>query len=463
MKGEAGKFRSWVSAVISALCFITVLFILIQTDPGRGREAAGAFFTAGFLLLVACMALVNLILSRISRISSSKNLTLIKLGVRTIARRKKRALTLIGLLSAGLFIVFMVGANRHGAITDAALRSSGTGGFAFFAETALPVLYDLNSVEGKQFYGLEELSSQIQVVPFRVKEGDDASCLNLNRVAQPQLLGVDAQQLARREAFTFSKLADKNDNENPWLLLNKSIGDVVPAIADETVIIWSLGKAVGDTLIYQDEAGVDFNIKLVAGLANSVFQGNIIISNEALLQKYPSQSGYGLFLIDAGENERDKVARQLNWSLQDVGIDLIPAAERLAAFNKVENTYLSIFLVLGGLGLILGTVGLGIVVMRTVAERRGELALLRAVGYGRQALDKLLLSEYFLILFAGILCGSISAVVAVLPAILSPGTVVPYATIGIIFVAVLLSGFFWIYLAIRLAIRGDLLPALRNE
>jgi putative ABC transport system permease protein len=463
MEGEAGKFGPRVSAVVSTICVITVLFILIQTHAGRGREAAGAFFSAGFLLLVGCMALVHLILSLLSRKSSSKNLTLIKLGIRTITRRKKRALTLIGLLSAGLFIVFMVGANRHGAITDAALRRSGTGGFTFFAETALPVLYDLNSVEGKKFYGLEGLSSEIQVVPFRVKEGDDASCLNLNRVTQPQLLGLEAQQLARREAFTFSKLTDKNDNGSPWLLLNKPIGNVIPAIADETVIIWGLGKAVGDTLIYQDEAGANFKLKLVAGLANSVFQGNIIISNEALLRKYPSQSGYRLFLIDTPAQERDQVARQLNWSLQDLGVDIIPAAERLAVFNRVENTYLSIFLVLGGLGMILGTIGIGIVVLRSVAERRGELALLRAVGYGRNALDKLLLSEYFFILLAGILCGSFAALVAVLPAILSPGMVVPFKTIGMIFIAVLLSGLFWIYLAIRLAIRGDLLPALRNE
>ena len=65
----------------------------------------------------------------------------------------------------------------------------------------------------------------------------------------------------------------------------------------------------------------------------------------------------------------------------DLGADAMPTAERLAEFHTVENTYLSTFQTLGGLGLLIGTVGLAAVVLRNVLERRRELALLRAVGY----------------------------------------------------------------------------------
>ena len=57
--------------------------------------------------------------------------------------------------------------------------------------------------------------------------------------------------------------------------------------------------------------------------------------------------------------------------------------DRLAEFHRVENTYLSTFQALGGLGLLLGTVGLGAVLLRNALERRRELALLEAVGYRR--------------------------------------------------------------------------------
>ena len=44
--------------------------------------------------------------------------------------------------------------------------------------------------------------------------------------------------------------------------------------------------------------------------------------------------------------------------LEDRGMEWVPAAQRLNDFNAVQNTYLSIFSTLGGLGLLLGTVGL---------------------------------------------------------------------------------------------------------
>ncbi len=72
--------------------------------------------------------------------------------------------------------------------------------------------------------------------------------------------------------------------------------------------------------------------------------------------------------------------------LSDFGFDVVPTAERLANFHRVENTYLSTFQMLGGLGLLLGTLGMAAVLLRNVLERRRELALLRAVGYNSRPL-----------------------------------------------------------------------------
>ena len=63
---------------------------------------------------------------------------------------------------------------------------------------------------------------------------------------------------------------------------------------------------------------------------------------------------------------------------------------RLAAFQEVQNTYLSIFQLLGGLGLLLGTVGLGMVVLRNALERRSELAELRTPPAQLAAISKML-------------------------------------------------------------------------
>ena len=129
----------------------------------------------------------------------------------------------------------------------------------------------------------------------------------------------------------------------------------------------------------------------------------------------------------------------------------------------MENTYLSIFALLGGLGLLLGSVGLGVVVLRNVLERRGELALLRAVGFGIGTLHRLVFSEHLLLLALGLLAGVLSALIAVLPALRAPGADVPILSLALTLLAVLLSGFVWTWGATTLALRGPLLKALRNE
>jgi ABC-type antimicrobial peptide transport system permease subunit len=307
-------------------------------------------------------------------------------------------------------------------------------------------------------------SEEVTYVPFRVKEGDDASCLNLNRVACPQLIGVEAEELATRKAFTFAGVAGDVDTDNPWMVLEKELpDDMIPAIADLSVIVWGLGKAVGDILTYTDEKGESFQLQLVGGLANSVFQGNIIISEKIFLQKYPSISGYQILLVDAPPERVTGLSDNLTWALQDQGLELSSASERLAQFNTVQNTYLSIFLILGSLGLLLGSVGLGIVVWRNVNERRGELALLRAVGYRRKSVRNMLLSEHVALLFAGIFFGIFAALLAILPSFLTPGAEIPYPTILIILVIVSLNGVIWTSLAAGLATKQDLIPALRKE
>src|SRR5690606_34070164 len=98
-----------------------------------------------------------------------------------------------------------------------------------------------------------------------------------------------------------------------------------------------------------------------------VFQGVLLMSEENFQRLYPEQSGYRYFLIgdEPGDGTRlsqeDSVelSRLLETELADYGFDAEPVVDRLAAFLAVQNTYLSTFQTLGGLGLLLGTFGLG--------------------------------------------------------------------------------------------------------
>ncbi len=403
--------------------------------------------------------------------SEGTELSLSRLGLRGSTRRRRRSLATIALLACGVFLIAAIGAFRQDANVDAARRSSGTGGFALIGHATMPVTYDLNGKAGRDFYGLKaEALAGVSVVPFRVRDGDDASCLNLNRAQKPRLLGVNPEALQTRKAFTFAEAAKGLNVDKGWLLLkcddaNQSVAaNEIPAIGDsENSILWAMGKKVGDAVDYTDEQGRAFKLRLVAAVANSVLQGNLIIDEAAFIRRFPSESGYRMFLIDAPSNSVAAVSAMLSRSLSDAGLELTPAAERLNAFNAVQNTYLNTFQVLGGLGLLLGSAGLGVVVLRNVQERRGELGLLLAVGFRRRALHWLVLSEHGALLGCGLAVGVIAAAVGVLPALISPGSQIPYASLALTLGAVLANGLVWAWLATRFALRGNLLEALRNN
>ncbi|HWQ92145.1 MAG TPA: ABC transporter permease, partial [Clostridia bacterium] len=429
------------------------------------QSHAGAFFGAAALVLVAGIALAAAWLKRLPVSSGVKGPSLGIVGLRACARRPSRSLSVIALLACGTFLIGAIGVFRQDARRDATRPGSGTGGFALIGESALPLVRDLNTQAGRETFGLEvgPGATAVRVVPFRIREGDEASCLNLGRAQRPRLAGVNPDGLSGR--FTFKRVAAGLDKSLGWQLLrNRDAGeDAIPAIGDANSIQWALGKKLGDTLEYTDERGRSFKIRIAGAVANSVLQGMLIIDEQAFVEKFPGESGYRWFLVDAPAGFANRVAATWSRALEDYGMELTPATERLDQFNAVQNTYLGTFQLLGGLGLLLGIAGVGIVLFRNVLERRGELAVLTAMGFRRRTLARLLLSEHGALMAAGLGLGLLVAALAVLPAVLSPGEQLPWISLGLTLGAVAVNGLLCVWLATRMALRGSLLAALRNE
>ena len=454
-RGVAGR---WLPLILPLLAIGLAFFGIGK----HGEEAAGIFFGSGMLLLIAGVLAARQFLQKLERTESALSLT--GVGRRNAARRLSRSTGAITLLACGSFLVIAVGANRHDPREAARERSSGTGGFALYAEASLPVYQDLNSAEGRDAFGLDEAEmAAAKVVPFRLREGDEASCLNLNRAQTPRLLGVDPKLLAVRSAFGFSQsLADKK--ANPWDLLETNDGtDTIPVIGDMNTVMWMLHSGVGQLIDYTDDRGTKHKFKVVGIINNSVLQGNLILSERHFTKLFANHSGYQVFLVDAPEAKTKALAESLTHGLEDTGLSVITTPERLGMFSAVENTYLSIFAILGGMGLLLGSLGLGVIVLRNVLERQGELALLRAIGFTKSSLHQLVFSEHVLLLFLGLAIGVAAALVAVLPSLKTPGVGVPFVSLGLTLLAVLGSGLLWVWLATIVALRGSLLGALRSE
>jgi ABC-type antimicrobial peptide transport system permease subunit len=198
-------------------------------------------------------------------------------------------------------------------------------------------------------------------------------------------------------------------------------------------------------------------------LQDSVFQSGVLMSEKRFLELYPDEQGHRFFLIRVDPEKMDQAKTLLESALSDRGFEVTPTQERLASYLAVENMYLSTFQALGGMGLLLGTLGLAVVLLRSVWERRGELALLRALGYRRGTLGWLVLAENSFLLLVGLGLGTLAALVSVAPHLLAGGGQVSWGGLLLMLGISLLAGLLASTAATAATVRAALLPALRRE
>lgn len=444
--------------------------LLAPKVPGTMAEQ-GLFFGAGFLITIAGVALCSILIRRFLRPSQMLS-SLGALGRQHTVRRRGRSLAVIGLMAAGVFMVTAINSFRLDGARGAERRSAGTGGFAYVGESTLPVYEDLDAAAGRKKFGLDAMKADFTILPMRVSHGEDASCLNLNRAQRPRLMGVDVERIARLSPFHFTAQASPPPNgQSPWRALAANEADedgipVIPGLIDQNTAVYALRKKVGDTVRYETVSGQAFAVRLVGFLETSILQGSLLIDEAEFVRFFPDAGGYRFFLLDGAGADPETlapVAAHLTRIFGDLGIEMRTAADRLNEFNAVQNTYLSIFSTLGGLGLFLGTLGLAILVGRNVMERRGQLGVMQAMGFTRRALSGMVLSEHWFLHLSGVVVGLGAAILAVLPKLAGGSAPPPWALLAVINGAVLVGGLLFCAAAARAVLRGHLLDAIRRE
>jgi len=452
--------------LFGAIGFGVVGATLMAATIAGALDRTGAFFGAGASLLAACLFLIAFNLRRPARrlLEGRGWWPVMRLGLRNAAQRRGRSVLAISVIASATFILISVDAfRREGpAATD---RHSGVGGYSLLVDLLLPLAHDPASREGRDALGLQG-AADVNIDPFRVLPGDDASCLNLYEPKNPRVLGASQSFIASgRFRFQSSLASTDAERANPWLMLNRSAGDdIVPVIADANSMTYVLHKTLGDDIVINrsGRAGSRVRLRLVAALADSIFQSELVMSDANFVNLFPEQEGYRLLLVETPRTAQ--VAAAIEEGASDLGADAIQTVERLAEFHRVENTYLSTFQTLGGLGLLVGTVGLAAVLLRNVLERRRELALLGASGYGRAHIFVIVLAENALLLGWGLAVGTLCALVAIAPAAADRGGRLPVTAGGAaLLVAVLVAGLVSSMIATRAALRAPLLESLRAE
>ncbi len=460
-KKNPGRYRT-----IKWLFYLSVIFTILQILLAtlKPEIATALWFTAGATLFVSFLLFYRLAISLNFKRQSMKPGSTKNPSWSYYSHYPSRAITPVLFLAAGLFIVIITGANRKSFKTGGTLRESGTGGYILWGETVTPLLYDLNSYEGRNEYDItgEEYSGVYFIQAKRV-EGDDASCLNLNQVQSPPLLGLNTSHFSNNGSFSFATVMKGLEVTNPWDALHLLPADqTIYGIIDQTVLQWNLHRKVGDTLVLSTENGEAINLVIAAGLESSVFQGYILIGLNNFNHFFPSISGSKLFLVDGEAENLAGFKEFLSEKFSAFGTEISYTNERLASFNEVTNTYLTVFMTLGGFGLIMGVAGLGFVLLRNFNLRKKEYAILLASGFSPSKIRVSIQREHYFILVAGIIAGSIPALVATLPSLMSDAYI-PVGFILSIIGLIFLVGSLSILLSVRKLINRQLIISLKNE
>ena len=244
---------AWISLTLGLLCLLISI-----VNPS---QATTLTLTGGALLLLSGIAWYSWWLGKPRVASALEGPPLVTLGMRNAERHRERSITSVALVASACFVIALVTSFRGPSHDSAETQRARTGGYALVGESTIPLSRDLDDPEVREEFSLNEKAASqptspdlsFSTTPFRVRPGDDTSCLNLYRPSVPRILGA-TQDFLDSDLFSFSAAIE--DRDNPWSLLSEPLEEgVIPAIADFNSAQWILHKGLGDEILIPVEQG----------------------------------------------------------------------------------------------------------------------------------------------------------------------------------------------------------------
>lgn len=471
-----------IVALVALLCGVAA----IAAGSRELVRPATAFMAGGMFLLTAALAAVRAGLRSSGR---SRATSLLHLAWRNTTCNAGRSTLAVGLMALASFILITVGSMRKTGVSEPG-RSGGTGGFQIIVQTDIPLPASPDTKAGRDLLGIRDINNPLwtrcRFLPLRASVGQDASCLNLVRPDSPTIVAA-SPEMRRLRPFHFARLA--KGVEDPWALLDsRSTGSppvgfavrtndgahsppyadfpastgLIPVIADDETAQYILKVSPGDQWTIPAGDGRPVTVRLVATIESSIFQGELLMAEENFRALFPG-GGFRMMLIETpAAGDIYPLSRLLAAELSDYAPTIQPTAARLARYQQVANTYLATFQMLGGLGLLLGTIGLAAALLRGVYERRNQFALLAAVGFSSAFRQRLIWAENALLLVLGLGIGTICALIAAVPA-WTNGRAINWVQLSIALVVILAVGILSLAVAARIGGRQINPSLLRAE
>jgi len=451
---QPGRVAHFIRRMTGPVCAAGALVIIFLS--GGSVQANGAFFGAGFLLMISMLFFIRSGAELWHAAASSEPRVIggpLKSGVVRALQSGSRGRTLAILLATGVFLTIGMLAMKHDPAAGSELSSSGSGGFAAIVHSTLPQNFE----DGIDL--AVRVTGSSRVVPIRVRDGDEAGCMNMSVPQIPRLYGLPVSEMAELRAF------EPEDAGGLWsVLYDQPEEDVIPALAaDQAMLQYSLKMKAGDEITYPGSNGRMWRIRIVGALPVrvSVLQGGLILNEEHFLKMFPVE-GYRMWLCDYAPYKL-RADGDLKARYPEPGVRVETTVERLRLLGRMESSYLDMFLVLGALGLALGIFGVVLVIARSVEERRYEFAVMQAVGLKKQEIMLLVLTEYGALILTGLISGLIPALIAIQPAARALHSGVSWGLVGGVVLVLTFSAVISVAAGTLYALRGFDVSLLKRE
>ncbi len=430
-----------------------------------GETQSGLFFASGAVALLGLL-LWTRYLMKIQATVAPSNLQLSRMGLawRAATRAPGRSTLTMSMMATATFLIVAIAAFR------VSPTEFGTGGFSLVGESDRAIHDNLNEPTARRtlFGDKQDLLTNVEILELRRLGGDDASCRNLYQSSRPQLLGISRPMLqsVKAKPTRFAWQAVDGDLADAWQCLDLPNQASIPVVIDKNTAMYALHlpPKIGHSFECT-YGGKTWQFRIAGLLSNTILQGGLLMSEENLLRVAPETAGYRMFLV-RGHRSPDQwasIAETLEDRFGDEGLTIRSADDVLADLLAIQNTYLSTFQSLGGLGLLLGTLGLGAIQVRNIISRQAELGLLQAIGFSSLGVRRQIIYENAAVLLAGLAIGVVSALVTVVPHVLSGAAQLPWAALAGMLAGITFVGLFAGVIAAAILQRQRLVAALRNE
>ncbi|HWY28314.1 MAG TPA: FtsX-like permease family protein, partial [Candidatus Sulfotelmatobacter sp.] len=330
--------------------------------------------------------------------------------------KRFRTAATVAMFSLVLFTVAAIAsltAEQNAALDN--LVKTDSGGYDIITESSVPV---------PNFASMVQNNTALQNKVATVIDFNNTVLLSANDATSgqyftyPVLLGADQDAPPAANFFL----------SNTFQVVNmtaqyKTPSEVWSAVMhNSSNVVWSYGAVsnrgpptsiptpnVGDVLVLTGSLGagttpVHKSVTVVA-LVNGVFLNGIVGTKTLLMNPFKIGTGGVSFIKVASGADPTSVAGLLRKEFLNLKMQTVVIPVVLSAFLQIGQSFEGLLEGFLGLGLVVGIAGLGIISIRSVAERRQEIGILRALGFRRRMILAVFVLENSYISLLGILIG----------------------------------------------------------